>query len=82
MTEHHRMEDVGIFHHLRRSQRDLKEALDRLHEEHHATHDVLESVDAALVRLAEHPGDYGPVTRPGNCSPTPCCPTSPTKNAN
>jgi hypothetical protein len=62
LTNHHMMESEGIFPHLRRSQRDLSEVLDRLHAEHLAIHEVLEGVDAALVHLARNPTDYGPIT--------------------
>jgi hypothetical protein len=49
-------------HGLRRSQRDLAAVLDRLTEEHHAIHTVLEGVDEALVHLAGDPTDFGPIT--------------------
>jgi hemerythrin-like domain-containing protein len=62
VTRHHGMEDAAVFPHLRSRQRDLTAVLDRLDQEHHAIHDLLESVDAALVHLADHPGDYGPLT--------------------
>jgi hypothetical protein len=62
LTNHHTMESEGTFPHLRRSQRDLSEVLDRLHEEHLAIHEVLEGIDAALVHLARNPTDYGPIT--------------------
>lgn len=62
LTQHHGMETEGIFPHLRRRQPDLAEVLDRLDQEHLAIHDVLEGVDRALVHLAAHPTDYGPIT--------------------
>ena len=62
LTGHHGMEDEAIFPHLRRSQPDLTGVLDRLDSEHLAIHDLLEQVDAALVHLAQHPTDYGPIT--------------------
>lgn len=62
LTMHHTMESGQIFPHLRSRQHDLAAVLDRLHEEHLAIHEVLESVDAALVHLARNPTDYGPIT--------------------
>jgi hypothetical protein len=62
LTEHHGTEDAAIFPHLGRSQPTLREVLDRLDTEHHAIHDVLEEIDAALIHLVQHPADLGPVT--------------------
>jgi hypothetical protein len=62
LTQHHSMETGQVFPHLRRSQRDLAAVLDRLTEEHHAIHDVLEGVDRALIHLAGDPTDFGPIT--------------------
>jgi hypothetical protein len=62
LTQHHEMEDDGIFPHLGNRQHDLKAVLDRLDAEHHAIHDLLESIDAALIHLVQHPTDYGPIT--------------------
>jgi len=62
ITQHHGMEDAGIFPHLRKSQHDLGAVLDRLEEEHHAIHDLLEAVDAALIHLVRNPTDFGPIT--------------------
>jgi hypothetical protein len=47
---------------LRQSQHNLRDVLDRLDTEHHAIHDVLEEIDAALIHLVQHPADLGPVT--------------------
>ncbi|MEH0974485.1 LLM class flavin-dependent oxidoreductase [Micromonospora sp. CPCC 205546] len=49
VTTHHTLEDRGIFPHLRRGDDRLGPVLDRLEQEHHAIHDVLERVDRALV---------------------------------
>lgn len=49
VTTHHTLEDRGIFPHLRRGDARLAPVLDRLEQEHHAIHDVLERVDRALV---------------------------------
>ncbi|MER6756771.1 LLM class flavin-dependent oxidoreductase [Micromonospora echinofusca] len=49
VTTHHTLEDRGIFPHLRRGDDRLAPVLDRLEQEHHAIHDVLERVDRALV---------------------------------
>jgi Hemerythrin HHE cation binding domain len=62
VTEHHTSEDEAIFPHLRRSQHSLKDVLDRLDTEHRAIHDVFEEIDAALIHLAQHPTDLGPVS--------------------
>jgi hypothetical protein len=62
LTEHHGTEDAAIFPHLRQSQSGLRNVLDQLDTEHHAIHDVLEEVDAALIHLVQHPADLGPVT--------------------
>jgi Hemerythrin HHE cation binding domain len=62
LTQHHGMETEGVFPWLRRSQPDLAPVIDRLNQEHLAIHDVLEGVDRALVHLAGHPTDYGPIT--------------------
>jgi hypothetical protein len=58
LTEHHNLEDEGIFPHLRSSQPNLGPVLDRLDEEHHAIHDLLERVDGALIHLVAHPGEH------------------------
>jgi hypothetical protein len=62
LTEHHGTEDAAIFPHLRQSQDTLRDVLDRLDAEHHAIHDVLEEIDAALIHLVRHPAELGPVT--------------------
>lgn len=49
VATHHTLEDQGVFPHLRRSDARLAPVLDRLEEEHHAIHEVLEGVDRALV---------------------------------
>ncbi|SFA84397.1 Flavin-dependent oxidoreductase, luciferase family (includes alkanesulfonate monooxygenase SsuD and methylene tetrahydromethanopterin reductase) [Amycolatopsis marina] len=58
VTQHHTLEDEGIFRHLRSGDDTLGPVLDRLEQEHLAIHDVLEGVDRALVKLVAHPGDY------------------------
>jgi hypothetical protein len=62
LTEHHGTEDAAIFPHLRQSQHNLGNVLDQLDAEHHAIHDVLEEIDAALIHLVQHPADLGPAT--------------------
>jgi len=62
LAEHHGMESGAIFPHLRRSQAELGAVLDRLDDEHHVIHGLLDDVDGALVRLAHEPSDLGPVT--------------------
>ncbi|MEU6078804.1 hemerythrin domain-containing protein, partial [Micromonospora sp. NPDC047074] len=49
VTTHHTLEDRGVFPHLRRGDARLAPVIDRLEQEHHAIHDVLERVDRALV---------------------------------
>ena len=58
VTQHHSLEDEGIFPHLRRSEPSLEPVVDQLVEEHHAIHEVLEGVDQALVALVAGPGDH------------------------
>ena len=58
VTGHHTLEDRSVFTHLRLSEPDLGAVLDRLSEEHHVIHDVLEQVDDALVGLVGAPS-YG-----------------------
>jgi hypothetical protein len=62
LTEHHGTEDAAIFPHLRSSQDSLRKVLDQLDSEHHAIHDVLEEIDAALIHLVQHPSDLGSAT--------------------
>jgi hypothetical protein len=58
VTQHHTLEDEGIFPHLRRSEAALEPVVARLVEEHHVIHDVLEGVDRALVALVAGAGDH------------------------
>jgi hypothetical protein len=62
LTEHHGTEDEAIFPHLRRSQHNLRDVLDRLDTEHHAIGALFEEIDSALVHLAQHPTDIGPIS--------------------
>jgi alkanesulfonate monooxygenase SsuD/methylene tetrahydromethanopterin reductase-like flavin-dependent oxidoreductase (luciferase family)/hemerythrin-like domain-containing protein len=55
VTTHHTMEDVGVFPHLRHAMPKLAPVVDRLEQEHHAIHEVLEGVDRALVALVSEP---------------------------
>jgi hemerythrin-like domain-containing protein len=57
VTGHHTLEDRSVFPHLRRSEPALAPVLDRLEDEHHVIHDVLERVDRALVDLVSGTGD-------------------------
>lgn len=63
VTQHHTLEDEGIFAHLRSVDSGLAPVLDRLEEEHRVIHDVLEGVDRALVRLAANPDDHTELER-------------------
>ncbi|GAB2647643.1 LLM class flavin-dependent oxidoreductase [Kribbella swartbergensis] len=57
VTTHHSLEDASLFPHLRRADPALVPVVDRLEEEHHIIHDVLERVDKALVALVDGSGD-------------------------
>lgn len=55
VTQHHSLEDRSVFPHLRAADTELAPVIDRLTEEHHTIHEVLEGVDRALVALAADP---------------------------
>ena len=55
VTMHHTLEDQAMFPRLRRGDPRLAPVVDRLEEEHHAIHDVLERVDRALVAFVATP---------------------------
>lgn len=55
VTLHHTLEDSQLYPQLRRGDTRLVPVLDRLTEEHHVIHDVLERVDAALVATVSDP---------------------------
>jgi hypothetical protein len=55
VTTHHTIEDRSMFPHLRRADPALTPVIDRLEEEHHVIHDVIERVDRALVALVAEP---------------------------
>jgi hypothetical protein len=56
VTTHHSLEDASLFPQLRRADPALAPVVDRLQEEHHIIHDVLEGVDKALVALVDGSG--------------------------
>jgi alkanesulfonate monooxygenase SsuD/methylene tetrahydromethanopterin reductase-like flavin-dependent oxidoreductase (luciferase family) len=56
VTTHHTIEDRTLFPHLRRADPRLAPVVDRLEQEHHVIHEVLEGVDKALVALVSTPG--------------------------
>ncbi|MEU8662464.1 LLM class flavin-dependent oxidoreductase [Actinoplanes philippinensis] len=56
VTTHHTIEDRSLFPHLRRADPRLAPVVDRLEQEHHVIHEVLEGVDKALVTLVSTPG--------------------------
>ncbi len=58
VTQHHRLEDVSIFPHLRTAEESLAPVLDRLEEEHVIIHEVIQAVDRALVDSVATPGDF------------------------
>ena len=51
LTTHHTLEDHSMFGHLRLAEPDAVPVLDRLEQEHHVIHDLLESLDGRLVEL-------------------------------
>jgi hemerythrin-like domain-containing protein len=55
VATHHTIEDQSVFPHLRRQDPRLGPVLDRLQEEHHIIHDVLDTVDRGLVALVSRP---------------------------
>jgi hemerythrin-like domain-containing protein len=55
VTTHHTIEDVSLFPGLRHAAPELVPVVDRLQEEHHVIHEVLEGVDRALVALVSEP---------------------------
>jgi hemerythrin-like domain-containing protein len=57
VTQHHAIEDAALYPHLRAKDRDLGPVLDRLQQEHRVIHQVLDSVDRALVAYIASPGD-------------------------
>ena len=58
VTQHHALEDAAVFPRLRASERDLGPVLDRLQQEHRIIHQVLDSVDRALVAFIGSPSDF------------------------
>ncbi|MEU0882017.1 LLM class flavin-dependent oxidoreductase [Lentzea sp. NPDC005914] len=55
ITMHHTHEDRSLYPQLRAGDERLGPVLDRLTEEHHVIHEVLERVDAALVAMVAEP---------------------------
>ena len=62
VTAHHSGEDAALFPYLRSREGGLSPVLDRLQQEHRIIHDVLDSVDRALVNFIARDGDPGGVT--------------------
>ena len=59
VTSHHSLEDASVFPHLRRVQ-GAGPVIDRLTQEHHVIHDLLDGLDGALVALVgEEAGAVG-----------------------
>ena len=58
VTQHHNLEDVAVFPHLKRADPELEPVIDRLTAEHHAIHDAIEAVDRALVDHINNPHDF------------------------
>ena len=57
VTQHHSIEDAAVFPYLRTAEPGLGPVLDRLSQEHGLIHEVIESVDRALVGHINHPDD-------------------------
>ena len=55
VATHHTLEDQAMLPHLRAADPRLAPVVDRLVEEHHVIHGLLEGVDAALVQLVSAP---------------------------
>ncbi|MEV4658630.1 LLM class flavin-dependent oxidoreductase [Micromonospora sp. NPDC049301] len=55
VTTHHTIEDQALFPRLRQADPRLRPVIDRLEQEHHVIHDVLEGVDRALVAYVGAP---------------------------
>lgn len=58
VTQHHGLEDASVFPHLKQAEPTLEPVIDQLTLEHHAIHDAIEEVDAALVHHINNPGDF------------------------
>ena len=57
VTQHHTLEDRGVFPHIQRSEPALAPVIERLEEEHETIADLLERVDQALVGLVSSQDD-------------------------
>jgi hemerythrin-like domain-containing protein len=60
---HHGLEDSDVFPHLRSCEVQLEPVIDRLSDEHHIIHDVLEGLNRALVELVANPNDFTDLRR-------------------
>jgi hypothetical protein len=58
VAQHHSLEDVSVFPHLKRAEPALEPVIDQLTVEHHAIHGAIEEVDRALVHHINHPGNF------------------------
>lgn len=58
VAAHHSLEDASVFPHLKAAEPALEPVIDRLTVEHHAIHDAIEEVDAALVHHINNPGNF------------------------
>ena len=57
VTQHHTLEDRGVFPHIQRSEPALAPVIERLEEEHETIAELLERVDQALVGLVSSKDD-------------------------
>ncbi len=57
VTQHHTLEDRGVFPHIQRSEPALAPVIERLEEEHETIAGLLESVDQALIGLVSSQDD-------------------------
>jgi hypothetical protein len=60
---HHGLEDSDVFPHLRTCEAQLEPVIDRLTEEHHVIHDVLEGLNRALIELVDGSNDFTELRR-------------------
>ncbi|HET9872628.1 MAG TPA: hemerythrin domain-containing protein [Propionibacteriaceae bacterium] len=61
VSAHHGLEDDSVFPHLLHAEPGLSDVLDRLTDEHHVIHGVLQLLDERLVEFIAAPGDFSGV---------------------
>ena len=58
VTQHHGLEDSGVFPHLAKADPTVAPVIQRLKDEHLVIHDAIQAVDEALVEHVIHPGGF------------------------